>query len=45
LDDDKEAVRLRAAAGILRLTAIEAKQTMKKQRSSENEKRRAGAPR
>jgi HEAT repeat protein len=31
LDDDKEAVRLRAAAGILRLSAIEEQQTRKKQ--------------
>jgi len=31
LDDDKEPVRLRAAAGILRLAAIEEKQTRKKQ--------------
>ena len=31
LDDDKEPVRLRAAAGVLRLSAIEEKQTRKKQ--------------
>jgi HEAT repeat protein len=31
LDDDKEPVRLRAAAGILRLSAIEEKQTREKQ--------------
>ena len=31
LDDDKAPVRLRAAAGILRLSAIEAKQTRRKQ--------------
>jgi hypothetical protein len=31
LDDDKEPVRLRAAAGVLRLSAIEEEQTKKKQ--------------